>query len=87
MSQFAQETAVTRVGDNLWHGELHRGWRVGELKMQVLARPTPGPLKGRFYTRHLIDGVVEGDGEFWDSSNRLVCISRQTAKIRIGGRG
>ena len=54
-----------------------------ELTVQVRARPAPGPLKGRFYSRHLTRGVVEEDGEFWDSEGQLVCVSRQTAKIRI----
>ncbi len=54
-----------------------------ELTVQVRARPAPGPLQARFYSRHLTRGVVEEDGEFWDSAGQLVCISRQTAKIRI----
>ena len=29
MSQFARETAIERVGENHYRGELHAGWRVG----------------------------------------------------------
>ncbi len=56
-----------------------------ELTVQVRARPAPGPLQARFYSSHLTRGVIEEDGEFWDSRGQLVCISRQTAKIRLPG--
>ena len=56
-----------------------------ELTVQVRAQPTPGPLQARFYSRHLTRGVVEEDGEFWDSAGELVAISRQTAKLRLPG--
>ncbi|HEY6132098.1 MAG TPA: thioesterase family protein [Halioglobus sp.] len=29
MSQFARETAIERVGEHLYRGELHEGWRIG----------------------------------------------------------
>jgi hypothetical protein len=32
----------------------------------------------------MTSGVIEEDGEFWDSEGQLVCICRQTAKIRLG---
>jgi acyl-CoA thioesterase len=54
-----------------------------ELTVQVRAHPAPGPLQARFYSRHLTRGVIEEDGEFWDSAGRLVCISRQTAKLWV----
>lgn len=54
-----------------------------ELSVQVRAHPAPGPLQARFYTRHLSRGVLEEDGEFWDSSGQLVALSRQTAKFRL----
>jgi acyl-CoA thioesterase len=54
-----------------------------ELTVQVRATPTPGPLQARFYSRHLTRGIVEEDGEFWDSAGDLVAISRQTAKLRL----
>jgi len=54
-----------------------------ELTVQVRAQPSPGPLQARFYSRHLTRGVIEEDGEFWDSAGELVAISRQTAKLRV----
>jgi hypothetical protein len=73
MGQFAQETAVERQSE-LLHGETWSG----------KPRPAPGPLQARFYSRHMTSGVIEEDGEFWDSEGQLVCICRQTAKIRLG---
>jgi acyl-CoA thioesterase len=54
-----------------------------ELTVQVRAEPSPGPLQVRFYSRHLTRGVIEEDGEFWDSAGQLVALSRQTAKLRL----
>ena len=53
-----------------------------ELTVQVRRHPAPGPLQTRLSTRHCTNGVVEEDGEYWDSSGELVLISRQTAKFR-----
>lgn len=54
-----------------------------ELTVQVRAHPSPGPLQVRLYSRHMTAGVVEEDGEYWDSAGQLVAISRQTAKFRM----
>jgi acyl-CoA thioesterase len=54
-----------------------------ELTVQVRAHPAPGPLQVRLHTRHLTRGVLEEDGEYWDSAGRMVAISRQTAKVRL----
>jgi acyl-CoA thioesterase len=53
-----------------------------ELTVQVRAHPAPGPLQVRLATRHATNGIVEEDGEYWDSAGNLVMISRQTAKFR-----
>lgn len=54
-----------------------------ELTVQVRAHPAPGPLQARLFSRHLTQGVIEEDGEYWDSAGQLVAISRQTAKLRL----
>ena len=54
-----------------------------ELTVQVRAHPAPGPLQARLFSRHLTRGVIEEDGEYWDSAGQLVAISRQTAKLRL----
>ena len=56
-----------------------------ELTVQVRAHPAPGPLQFRTLCRYLTEGVVEGDGEYWDSAGKLVALSRQTAKFRLDG--
>jgi hypothetical protein len=52
-----------------------------ELTVQVRARPAPGPLRCRFTTRYISGELFEEDGELWDSSGRLVALSRQLALI------
>lgn len=56
-----------------------------ELTVQVRARPAPGPVQARLFSRHLTRGVIEEDGEYWDSQGKLVAISRQTARLRVPG--
>ena len=48
-----------------------------ELTVHVRALPSPGWLRARMGTRFLVDGYLEEDGELWDSTGRLVAISRQ----------
>jgi len=57
-----------------------------DLSVQVRAHPAPGPLQGRFQSRYMTRGIVEEDGELWDSSGTLVAVSRQTSKVRVVAR-
>lgn len=52
-----------------------------ELTVHVRNRPAPGWLLGTFRTRLLIDGLLEEDGEIWDSEGRPVAQFRQLALI------
>lgn len=64
-----------------------RGWvPTLELTVQVRRRPAPGWLLCRTRTRYLTDGLLENDGEFWDSSGKIVALARQLARFAEPGR-
>jgi len=48
-----------------------------ELTVHVRARPAPGWLRTAFVSRFIFDGLLETDGEVWDSEGKLVAQSRQ----------
>jgi hypothetical protein len=50
-----------------------------ELTVHVRGVPVPGPLKCSFRSRFIHDGLLDEEGEIWDSSDTLVCQSRQLA--------
>lgn len=50
-----------------------------ELTVHVRGVPTPGPLRCAFRSRFIHDGLLDEEGEIWDSSGTLVCQSRQLA--------
>lgn len=59
---------------------LPMGWvPTVELTVHVRAVPAPGPLACVFRTRFIHGGLLEEDGEMWDSTGTLVCQSRQLA--------
>ncbi len=55
-----------------------------ELTAHVRGIPEPGWLRCRFSTRFISGGMLEEDGEVWDSTGRLVAQSRQLALIPRG---
>ena len=50
-----------------------------ELTVHTRAIPAPGPVACVFTTRYLQNGLLEEDGEMWDSRGVLVAQSRQLA--------
>jgi hypothetical protein len=50
-----------------------------ELTVHTRAIPNPGPVACYFSTRYLQNGLLEEDGEMWDSKGILVAQSRQLA--------
>ncbi|TDG15916.1 thioesterase family protein [Seongchinamella unica] len=55
-----------------------------EMTTQIRGIPAPGWLRCKFSTRFMTGGVLEEDGEIWDSSGRLVALSRQLALMPRG---
>jgi hypothetical protein len=50
-----------------------------ELTVHIRGVPAPGPLRCRFRSRFVHDGLLDEDGEIWDSTGTLVAQSRQLA--------
>ncbi|MGA9278625.1 thioesterase family protein [Ilumatobacter sp.] len=50
-----------------------------ELTVHVRGVPAPGPLRCSFRSRFIHDGLLDEEGEVWDSTGTLVCQSRQLA--------
>lgn len=50
-----------------------------ELTVHVRALPEPGPLRCWFRSRFIHDGLLDEEGEIWDSTGTLVAQSRQLA--------
>ena len=50
-----------------------------ELTVHVRGIPTPGPLRVAFRNRFIHDGLVDEEGELWDSAGNLVAQCRQLA--------
>jgi hypothetical protein len=52
-----------------------------QYSVYVRARPTTTWLQGSFRTRSMVGGLLEEDGELFDSAGRLVALSRQLALL------
>lgn len=50
-----------------------------ELTVHIRAVPAPGPIACKFYGNVVQGGYFEESGELWDSTGRLVAMSRQLA--------
>jgi len=50
-----------------------------ELTVHVRGVPEPGPLRCWFRSRFVHDGLLDEEGEIWDSTGKLVAQSRQLA--------
>ncbi|MFZ2345984.1 MAG: hypothetical protein WAW08_15430 [Candidatus Microthrix parvicella] len=78
--------ATTRTGPSLpglWShsGHLRRArWNVAWGRVAP-SPPAPGWLACVFTTRFVTDGVIEEDGEIWDSEGHLVAQGRQLALV------
>ena len=55
-----------------------------ELTVHVRGVPAPGPLRCRFSSRFIADGMFDESGELWDSAGTLVAHSRQLALVPRG---
>ncbi|MCE2855017.1 MAG: thioesterase family protein [Ilumatobacteraceae bacterium] len=57
-----------------------QGWvPTVELTVHVRAQPSPGPVQCVFTTHVVQGGMLEEDGQIWDSSGTCVALSRQIA--------
>ncbi len=63
-------------------GSVDVGWvPTVELTVHLRGHPGPGWVLGVCRTRFLVDGLLEQDGELWDSRGRLVALCRQMALV------
>jgi hypothetical protein len=64
----------------IFNTELPMAWvPTVELTVHVRGVPEPGPLRCWFRSRFIHDGLLDEEGEIWDSTGKLVAQSRQLA--------
>ncbi|MFT4822798.1 MAG: acyl-CoA thioesterase [Halioglobus sp.] len=69
----------------IFNADLPRAWvPTLEMTSHVRCVSEPGWLRCKFSTRFITGGVLEEDGEVWDSAGRLVVQSRQLALMPRG---
>ena len=67
------------------HGGFPVGWSPTlELTVHVRGVPAPGPLRCRFFSQFISNGMFDEQGEIWDSAGALVAHSRQLALVPRG---
>lgn len=86
---FADEQPVDAIGlllvsdafpPAVFNTEAPVGWvPTVELTVHVRGTPAPGPLRCAFRSRFIQDGLLDEEGEMWDSAGALVAQSRQLA--------
>ncbi|MEL0083605.1 MAG: thioesterase family protein [Gammaproteobacteria bacterium] len=54
-----------------------------ELTVHLHKPPAPGWLRARFRNFIVQNGILEEDGEIWDSTGELVAVSRQMGQVRM----
>lgn len=54
-----------------------------ELTVHLHKIPAPGWLRARFRNFIVQNGILEEDGEIWDSSGELVAVCRQMGQVRM----
>ena len=55
-----------------------------ELTVHIRGTPAPGPIRCAFRSRFIHDGLVDEEGEVWDSTGKLVAQSRQLSLMPRG---
>lgn len=82
MDAIALTCAIDAFPPTIFNLNLPVGWTPTlELTVHVRRRPAPGWLACAFTTRFVSDGVLEEDGEIWDSEGHLVAQGRQLALV------
>ena len=77
---FALLLAADAFPPTIFNANLPVAWTpTVELTAHIRGIPEPGWLRCRFTTRFISGGMMEEDGEIWDSTGRLVAQSRQLA--------
>lgn len=85
MDVFGLLLATDAFPPTIFNANLPVAWTpTVELTAHVRSVPEPGWLRCRFSTRFISGGMMEEDGELWDSSGRLVAQSRQLALTPAG---
>jgi acyl-CoA thioesterase len=82
MDGLALLCAADALPPTIFNTDLPVAWTpTVELTVHVRARPAPGWLLSTFETRFISGGLLEEDGELWDSTGVMVAQSRQLALV------